>query len=90
MTEKKEKNYIASSIKAVTTQYGVLINANFKMEDLQKIENNGWVQITLAERKTPSEKGATHYAFENKYKPDPDKAKQFQKKNESSGDGVPF
>ena len=34
----EEKNYIASSIKAHTTQYGTLINANLKMEDLQKIE----------------------------------------------------
>ena len=50
-----EKNYIASSIKAHTTQYGVLINANLKLEDLTKIEKNGWVQITIAERKTPSE-----------------------------------
>ncbi len=66
-----EKNYIASSIKAHTTQYGVLINANLKLEDLTKIEKNGWVQITIAERKTPSEKGATHYAFENKYEAKP-------------------
>ena len=32
-----EKNYVASSIKKITTQYGELFNANFKMEDLQKI-----------------------------------------------------
>ena len=25
------------------------------------------MQITIAERKNPSEKGATHYAFENTY-----------------------
>ena len=63
----EEKNYIASSIKEFTTQYGTLLNANLKLDDLQKIAKNGWVQITVAERKTPSEKGATHYAFENKY-----------------------
>jgi|TARA_R110002012_G_scaffold65687_1_gene172347 hypothetical protein len=62
-----EKNYIASSIKEFTTQYGTLINANLKLDELQKIAKNGWVQITIAERKTPSEKGATHYAFENTY-----------------------
>ena len=32
----KEKNYIASSIKKVTTQYGDLFNANIKLDDLKK------------------------------------------------------
>ena len=65
----REKNYVASSIKKITTQYGELFNANFKMEDLQKIAKNGWVNITIAERKEPSEKGATHYAYVNDYEP---------------------
>ena len=64
-----EKNYIPSSIKMVTTQYGELFNVNLKLEDLQKIEKRGWVNITIAERKEVSEKGATHYAFENTYEP---------------------
>lgn len=64
-----EKNYVASSIKKVTTQYGDLFNANFKLEDLQKIAKRGWVNITIAERREPSEKGATHYAYENTYEP---------------------
>ena len=68
----REKNYVASSIKKITTQYGELFNANFKMEDLQKIAKNGWVNITIAERKEPSEKGATHYAFENTFNPNKD------------------
>jgi len=88
MSEKKEKNYIASSIKAVTTQYGVLINANIKLDDLQKIAKNGWVQITIAERKTPSEKGATHYAFENDYTPKPREEEKF--KEIDKGGDVPF
>ena len=82
----EEKNYIASSIKAHTTQYGTLINANLKMEDLQKIEKNGWIQITIAERRTPSEKGATHYAFENKYEP----KEGYVKKETSNDSDVPF
>ena len=52
-----EKNYVASSIKKVTTQYGDLFNANFKMEDLAKDGKRGWVNITIAERREPSEKG---------------------------------
>lgn len=64
-----EKNYVASSIKKVTTQYGELFNASFKVEDLQKIAKRGWVNITIAERREVSEKGATHYAYENTYEP---------------------
>ena len=64
-----EKNYIPSSIKKVTTKYGDLFNASLKLEDLQKIAKRGWVSITIAERKEVSEKGATHYAFENTYEP---------------------
>jgi len=64
-----EKNYVASSIKKITTQYGELFNASFKVEDLQKLSKKGWVNITIAERREPSEKGATHYAYENTYEP---------------------
>ena len=82
-----EKNYVASSIKKVTTQYGDLFNANFKMEDLQKIAKRGWVNITIAERREPSEKGATHYAYENTYEP----PKQDDVKvEEATDDDLPF
>ena len=77
MSEKKEKNYLVSSIKAVTTQYGQLFNCAMKKEDLDAIEKNGWVSFTIAERREPSEKGVTHYAFENSYK-----LKQYGKKND--------
>ena len=69
MSEKKEKIYLPSSIKRVTTQYGELFNANFKMEDLQKNAKNGWVSMVIAERREPSEKGATHYSYVNDYEP---------------------
>jgi hypothetical protein len=84
-----EKNYIASSIKEFTTQYGTLLNANLKLEDLEKISKNGWVQITIAERKTPSEKGATHYAFENKYEAPKKESQQSEFKTSDDAD-VPF
>jgi len=69
MAEKKEKNYVASSIKKISGQYGDFFNANFKLEDLKKMEKRGWVSLVIAERREPSEKGATHYAYENTYEP---------------------
>jgi hypothetical protein len=64
-----DKNYIPSSIKKVTTQYGDLFNVAIKVDDLQKIAKKGWANLTIAERREPSEKGATHYAYENTYEP---------------------
>jgi|TARA_R110002020_G_scaffold69127_7_gene180171 hypothetical protein len=89
MSEKKEKNYLVSSIKAVTTQYGQLFNCAMKKEDLDAIEKNGWVSFTIAERREPSEKGVTHYAFENTYEP---KQKDNEKVDVSKAkeDDLPF
>jgi len=64
-----DKNYMATSIKKVITQYGELFNVAIKVDDLQKIAKKGWANITIAERREPSEKGATHYAYENTYEP---------------------
>ena len=64
-----EKNYIPTSIKKVVTQYGELFNVAIKVDELQKIAKKGWANITIAERREPSEKGATHYAYENTYEP---------------------
>tara|TARA_R100001244_G_scaffold44462_1_gene40346 strand:+ start:493 stop:735 length:243 start_codon:yes stop_codon:yes gene_type:complete len=78
-----EKNYIPTNIKRVETQYGELFNVAIKVDDLQKIAKKGWANITIAERREVSEKGATHYAFENTYEPE-------QKKEVKDNDDVPF
>tara|TARA_R110002051_G_scaffold191350_3_gene260087 strand:+ start:754 stop:1017 length:264 start_codon:yes stop_codon:yes gene_type:complete len=85
---KKEKNYIPSSIKEIKTQYGSMLVANLKMDELKAIESKGWVSIVICERKEPSEKGATHYAFQNTYEPE---NKEGQKANEQTNtDEAPF
>ena len=78
-----EKNYIPSSIKRVETQYGELFNVAIKVDELQAIAKKGWAHITIAERREVSEKGATHYAFENTYEPE-------QKKEVKDNDDAPF
>lgn len=69
MNEKKEKVYLPSSIKNIDTKFGSMMIANLKVEDLQANAKNGWVSMVIAERKEPSEKGATHYAYVNDYEP---------------------
>ena len=64
-----DKNYIPTNIKKVITQYGELFNVAIKVDELQKIAKKGWANITIAERREVSEKGATHYAYENTYEP---------------------
>ena len=43
-----EKNYMATSIKRVETQYGELFNVSIKVDDLKKIAKRGWANITIA------------------------------------------
>ena len=47
-------------------------------------DQNGWVNITVAKRREPSDKGATHYAYVNEFKP---KTNGFKSKTD---DGLPF
>ena len=69
MSEKKEKIYLPSSIKEIKTKYGTMMVANLKIDDLQANSKNGWISMVISERREPSEKGATHYAYVNDYKP---------------------
>jgi len=91
MTEKKEKVYLPSSIKNIDTKYGTMMVANFKMEDLQANSKNGWVSMVIAERREPSEKGATHYSYVNTYEPPTDTKTSFKKVKSTTGDDdLPF
>tara|TARA_R100001126_G_scaffold98974_1_gene73899 strand:- start:419 stop:679 length:261 start_codon:yes stop_codon:yes gene_type:complete len=86
MNEKKEKVYLPSSIKNIDTKFGSMMIANLKVEDLQANAKNGWVSMVIAERKEPSEKGATHYAYVNDYEP-----KQTEKSSNKKEDkDLPF
>lgn len=81
MKDKKEKVYLPSSIKNIKTKYGNMMVANFKLDELQANSVNGWVSMVITERREPSEKGATHYAFVNDYEPPKsDEKSNFNKK----------
>ena len=47
---------------------GSVLNCSFKLEDIQEMSENGWVNLTIAKRREPSDKGATHYAYKNEFK----------------------
>ena len=58
---------------------GSVLNCAFGIEELQKIAKNGWVNLTICERREPSENGKTHYAKLDTYK-----------KDEEADDDLPF
>ena len=89
MKEKKEKVYLPSSIKNIKTQYGTMMVANFKLEELQANSKNGWGSMVISERREPSEKGATHYAYVNDYKPK-EQSNTYAKKSNADSDDLPF
>jgi|TARA_R100000781_G_scaffold72611_1_gene45382 hypothetical protein len=92
MKEKKEKIYLPSSIKNIETKFGSMMVANFKLDELQANSKNGWVSMVIAERREPSEKGATHYAYVNDYEPQQKENKTSPKKVKSTtgDDDLPF
>jgi len=78
-----EKKYIGGSARAISTQYGEIMNLSLKLEDMQKIVNEkGYVSMTVMKRKEQGQYGDTHYVVENTYKKDdtqhsPDTADQW-------------
>ena len=90
MSETKEKIYLPSSIKEINTKYGTMMVANLKVEDLQKNSKNGWISMVISERREPSEKGATHYAFVNDYEPPKDSKPASKKSTAKAEDDLPF
>jgi len=80
----KDKTYVISSIKEkVFDDGGALLNANFKMDDLELHAKNGWVSLTIAKRREVSDKGITHYAYVNEFEPK-------KKEKEEYDDSLPF
>jgi len=68
----KEKKYI-NMCKIKEKKFdngGSVLNASFNVKELEKLSNvDGWVNITICERREESEKGATHYAYHNDFQP---------------------
>lgn len=71
-----EKIYVGNG-RVIKTQYGELMKLSFTAEDLEKMQNNldnGWINVVVKERRTPSEKGTTHYLEVDTWKPNADGA----------------
>jgi hypothetical protein len=86
----QEKNYINGMVikEKVFDNGGKQLKISIKVEDfvrqIESIEDNGWANILVSRRKEPSDKGVTHYAFEDTWKPEKQQA------DSTYGDKLPF
>jgi len=79
----EEKKYIDKcSIKQKDFENGgSVLNCAFGIDELKEIAVDGWVNITICERREPSENGKTHYAKVDTYR---------SKKADTKSDDLPF
>lgn len=88
MPENKTETIYVGSGKLTKNTYGEFLSLTLGTEDVKKIlewqkENNGWCKLDVRMRKTPSEKGSTHYCVINQFKPN----SQWQSSSSSIGTG---
>ena len=73
--EKTDKVYCGNA-KVIKTQYGELTRISLSADDVQKMQDNldnGWINIVIKERRSPSPSGLTHYLEVDTWKPSGDR-----------------
>ncbi len=66
-----EKIYVGNA-KKITTQFGDLMRLSLTADDIEKMQqnlDNGWINIVIKERRSPSAGGMTHYLEVDTWKP---------------------
>ena len=97
----EEKNYINGMIikEKIFDNGGKHLKISIKVEELieqlRAIEKDGWVNLIQTRRKEPSDKGVTHYTYEDTWEPNSEyKTNQTQSPQPSDGnddgDDLPF
>jgi hypothetical protein len=75
MSDQNDKKYCGNA-KVIKTQYGDLMKISMTEADvkiLQESLDNGWVNLVIKERRSPSPKGLTHYLEVDTWKPSGDR-----------------
>tara|TARA_R110002020_G_scaffold285043_1_gene500597 strand:+ start:43 stop:336 length:294 start_codon:yes stop_codon:yes gene_type:complete len=97
MTE--EKNYINGIIIKEKTfdnggsQLKISVKVSEFIEQLKAIEENDWANLIVSKRKEASDKGVTHYTFEDTWKPnksDQLMTKYGSEESKNDEDDLPF
>ena len=95
MTEKKYVNGLIIKERTFDnggTQLKASIAVKDLVEQLKQEDDNGWVNIVITRRKEPSDKGVTHYAYIDPWKPTIQSTGDTRNKKavEVGGDDLPF
>ena len=62
--------YINGRIKSINGKYGTFLSCSFKLSELGKhVNEKGYINFTINERKEAGKYGETHYAILNDYTP---------------------
>tara|TARA_A100001515_G_scaffold12927_2_gene9814 strand:+ start:16085 stop:16351 length:267 start_codon:yes stop_codon:yes gene_type:complete len=72
MKDKKYLNGLSIKEKSFSNGSSILnvwIKKEQLIEELNKYEKNGSVNVCISKRKKPSEKGVTHYTYLDEYEP---------------------
>lgn len=93
--QQKQKTYVNGMfIKTQQTNFGPIIKISCKADDvinfLKQHSNNGWVDIDLLQKKEVDEKGRTHTAVLNDWKPSKDSVKAAPAVTAASDNDLPF
>jgi len=68
-----EQKIYCGSAKKITTQYGELMKVSFSRSDIEKLTANlnekGWVNLNISERKEADKYGNTHSVVVDNWKP---------------------
>lgn len=73
--QQNQKVYCGNA-KVIKTQYGELTRISLSADDVQKMQDNldnGWINIVIKERRSPSPSGLTHYLEVDTWKPSGDR-----------------
>lgn len=95
MEEKKYVNGVLIKEKVFDnggSQLKMSIKVSDFMSEIKDIEDNGWANLIISKRQSPSDKGVTHYVKVDTWKPDPNRAQQPKVAvvDNSKGDDLPF
>jgi hypothetical protein len=88
MSEKKYVNGIIIKEKTFDnggTQLKMSIKKDDVIQQLNELEDNGWVNLIISRRQNPSDTGITHYTYVDTWKPSKKKSVEV-----GSEDDLPF
>ncbi len=73
-----EKTYINKcSLKEKVFENGSrVLNCAFNVEELASHAKDGWIRFVIAPRRSPNEKGMTHYVYKDSFEPKPQEQQQ--------------